>query len=68
MSAYGPVDWPPPRDDGGVEHGENVEHHLLPPLDRVRAMTPAQRARVLDAIADWVGDAVDDYRRRVRAL
>ena len=50
------------------EHGEDPETHLLPNMERLRAMTPAQRADLRDRVADWVGPLVEQFRQRVAEL
>lgn len=62
------TEWPDPQPDPAVEPGENPEGHLLPDLPRLRTLSPAQRAELLGLVADWEGDHVEEFRRRVRAL
>jgi hypothetical protein len=62
------IDWPDPRPDPIVERGENLELHLLPDLQRLRALTPEQRHALVDLVADWIGPRVEVFRARVRGL
>ena len=64
MSAF----WPEPAPDPPAEPGENHETHLLPDLARLRAMTPAERAELVERVRDWQGPLVERFRNRVRGL
>lgn len=60
--------WPEPQPDPDVEHGEDLDSHLLPNLARLRALTPDQRHELEQLVADWVGEHVEEFRRRLRSL
>lgn len=62
------VQWPDPQPDPETERGENSEFHLLPTLQRLRDMTPDERAELVELIRDWEGDLVEQWRERVAAL
>jgi hypothetical protein len=51
-----------------IEHGENLETHLLPTFARLRAMTPAERADLRARVADWVGPWVEQFRQQLDDL
>ena len=62
------VEWPDPQPDPETEPGEDPESHLLPNLDRLRAMTREQREDLRDRVADWEGPLVEQFRERVAEL
>jgi hypothetical protein len=60
--------WPEPADDPDVERGEDPETHLLPNLARLRAMTPDQRAELVELVRDWEGPLVERFRAQAAAV
>lgn len=57
-----------PVSEPAEEAGEDPETHLLPNLERLRAMTPEARRDLRDRVADWDGPLVDQFRARVAEL
>lgn len=60
--------WPDHAPEPDEERGEHPETHLLPNLDRLRAMTPEQRHDLLDRARHWMGPKVEEFRRQVREI
>lgn len=60
--------WPGPRPDPAFEQGEDPDTHLLPNLERLRALDRDQRRRLVELVADWDGPLVEAFRARVREL
>jgi hypothetical protein len=62
------TDWPPPAPDPPHELGEDPQTHLLPNLERLRAMTREERRDLLRRVAEWEGPLVEQFRERVHRL
>jgi hypothetical protein len=56
---------PEPQADPAEEPHEDSEWHLLPSPERLREMTPEQRAEIRAQVADWEGDLVERWQERV---
>jgi hypothetical protein len=63
-----PARWPDPQPDPPAEPGEDFVTHLLPTLERLRAMTPRERFELLDLVDDWHGPLVERFRTWVIGL
>jgi hypothetical protein len=50
------------------EPGEDSESHLLPNLERLRAMPAQDREDLHELVRDWIGPKVEQFRERVTAL
>lgn len=59
---------PPPKPDPEVEPGEDEHTHLLPNLERLRAMKPEDRQTLKQLVSDWDGPLVVEFRQRVDEL
>jgi hypothetical protein len=62
------AEWPKPADDPVPERGEDPVTHLLPNLERLRAMRRRQRRHLLHLVEDWIGPKVEEFRERVASL
>ncbi|HEY2303249.1 MAG TPA: hypothetical protein VGH66_15220 [Acidimicrobiales bacterium] len=61
------IDWPPPQPDPETEPGEDPETHLLPNLDRIRGMDLDDLRQLVEAVRDWEGPLVVEFRSRAAA-